>query len=58
MSATSTSADECPSGEDWCDGPDAMELPCWECYTNADLDDRWGEDARYAVLLRGPGIER
>jgi hypothetical protein len=25
-------ADTCPNGDEWCDGPDGDDLPCFACF--------------------------
>jgi hypothetical protein len=36
VEAPAKGADTCPNGEEWCPGPDAEELPCFECFEVAD----------------------
>lgn len=32
VEASTGESDTCPNGEEWCPGPDADELPCFECF--------------------------
>jgi hypothetical protein len=36
VEAPAEEPDTCPNGEEWCPGPDADELPCFECFEVAD----------------------
>lgn len=53
MTSTSHTDDTecCPNDEEWCDGPDGKELPCWPCFRDAESVDEWSS----AVINGGDG---
>ena len=39
--ATTDEDDEtCPNGEEWCDGGESNQLPCFACFQDARLEER------------------